>query len=330
MKTIKLSAIGLYHSYQKESLLPILLSSMGYKIEWVDSDKCDILIIGKPINSIKYFLKSGLSHILPEKYNAYKGIAYLLPDPLNRFIQKNINQRHYRPLTLFHTCENIRPEAVKSDYSISFDFGGDKQRNFRLPYWMEMVDWSHEGVSGNKNVRFGRLFSIQRMMQPLGKSFLAKPRKAAIFATHLDGPRKGIYHAVNNAIETDGFGKYFNKKIISHSKSGFEKYTILREYAFNLCPENKLHPGYYTEKIPEAFLADSLPITWADSKVSVDFNPKAFINLQQLDWHNAELLHELLHSEKQLASYAEQPLLLEAPSIEPFRDFLRNILLEAL
>ena len=168
------------------------------------------------------------------------------------------------------------------------------------------------------------------MMQPLGRKFLSKPRKAVIFASHLNGPRKHIFFAIKKVIATDGFGKYFDKKITNHTNSGFEKLHILNDYAFNLCPENKLYPGYYTEKIPEAFLGESLPLTWTDSNVSADFNPNAFLNLEQIDWRNFDVLHEFLHSEKQLTAYVEQPLLLTAPSIEPFREFIRNLLGNAM
>ncbi|NMW19542.1 MAG: hypothetical protein HKK66_11095 [Chlorobiaceae bacterium] len=316
MKKIKLSTIGQYYTYKDESLLPLLISSLGYDIVWVDPDQCDVLIIGKPMNALKWILK--------------KGTSVLLPDHCHTFINKYINSRHYKPLTLFHTCENLRHDSVKTDYSISFDFSSETNKHFRLPYWMEMVDWSHEGLQGNKNKRFGKLFSISRMMQPLGRKFLSKPRKAVIFASHLNGPRKHIFFAIKKVIATDGFGKYFDKKITNHTNSGFEKLHILNDYAFNLCPENKLYPGYYTEKIPEAFLGESLPLTWTDSNVSADFNPKAFLNLEQIDWRNFDVLHEFLHSEKQLTAYVEQPLLLTAPSIEPFREFIRNLLGNAI
>ncbi len=316
MKQIKLSIIGQYYTYKEESIVPLLIAKSGYDIVWVEPDKCDLLIIGKPMSPLKWVLK--------------KGAFVMLPNHYHNFIKKHINSRHYKPLTLFHTCENLRHNSVKTDYSISFDLTDHKRTHYRLPYWMEMVDWSHEGLVGNNNKRFGKLFSIKRMMEPLGSTFLSKPRKAVIFASHLNGQRKNMYRAVNEVIAIDGFGKYFNKNIFSHSTSGFEKQTILSDYAFNLCPENKIQSGYYTEKIPEAFLGNSLPLTWADPKVSIDFNPKAFINLELLDWHNLDLLYELLHSEQQLASYAEQPLLLKKPSIKPFQDFLRNLLLEAL
>jgi Glycosyltransferase family 10 (fucosyltransferase) C-term/Alpha-(1,3)-fucosyltransferase FucT N-terminal domain len=316
MKELKLSAIGQYATYKEESLLPIVLSSLGYRITWVDPNQCDVLIIGKPMSALKLILKKGGFLLLPNQYHA--------------LINKMLNNRHYRPVTLFHTCENLRHDSVKTDYSVSFDFSEENDRHYRLPYWMELVDWSHEGLVGNKNKRFGKLLSMSRMLQPLGSNFLSKPRKAALFASHLTEPRKSFYKAINKVVPVDGYGKYFDKNISSHSDSGFDKLTILKRYAFNLCPENKLYPGYYTEKIPEAFLGETLPLTWTDRNVSADFNPDAFINLEQTDWRNADLLHELLHSNKQLAPYAEQPLLLKAPTIEPFRDFLVNIIRDAL
>ena len=316
MTHLKLSTIGQYYTYKEDSLLPTLITSLGYKIKWVDPDKCDLLIIGKPMNPLKWVIKKGSFYILPDYYHA--------------FVKKHIISRYYKPLTLFHTCENLRHDCVKADYSISFDFSSNQKKHFRLPYWMEMVNWSHEGLTGNTNKRFGKLFSIKEMMQPLGHEFLSRPRKAAIFASHLDEPRKSMYSALNKVIPVDGFGRYFDRNIRNHSNSGIEKYSILTTYAFNLCPENKLHPGYYTEKIPEAFLSGALPLTWVDRNVSQDFNPNAFINLEHLEWQNPKVLHELLISEKHLSTMAQQPLILKPPSIEPFREFVHHLLSDAV
>ena len=127
MKKIKISTIGQYSTYQKDSLLPLVISNLGYNITWVDPAKCDLLIIGKPFNLIKFILK--------------KGTFFLLPDDYHLFIKKYINRHYYKPLTLFHTCENLRHDSIKTDYSISFDFSVKEKKHFRLPYWMEMVDW---------------------------------------------------------------------------------------------------------------------------------------------------------------------------------------------
>ena len=90
-----------------------------------------------------------------------------------------------------------------------------------------------------------------------------------------------------------------------------------------------MYPGYYTEKIPEAFFADCLPITWTDENVKVDFNPQAFINLAPMTWCNYEPLAEIIHSPQALQSYTTQALLLKAPSILPFRDFVKRIIEDA-
>ena len=103
----------------------------------------------------------------------------------------------------------------------------------------------------------------------------------------------------------------------------------MQEFAFNLCPENGMYPGYYTEKIPEAFFADCLPITWTDENVKVDFNPNAFINLAPMSWCNFAPLKEIIQSPQILDGFASQALLLKSPSILPFRDFVKRILEDA-
>ena len=193
-----------------------------------------------------------------------------------------------------------------------------------------MVDWSHEGLHGNQNPRFGQLLTITRMMQPLGNEFIKRPRSVAIFSSHLREPRATLFKAVERYIPLAGFGPHFDKKILHHHQSGFNKIDVLRNFAFNLCPENGLYPGYYTEKIPEAFVAGCLPLTWTDTNVLADFNPKAFINLEPMSWQNFEPLRDILNSPSQLDAFAVQPLLAEAPSIEPIKDFLREILRQAL
>ncbi|MGA7750732.1 MAG: glycosyltransferase family 10 [Gallionella sp.] len=314
MKTIKISLVGVPHDYPK-SLLPILISNLGYRIQWVSPAACDLQIFG--------------AFFRPNK-KRYRWLPKPMRPLASRFEQSLTGSRSNAPLTLFHTAENIRHNAVKADYSISFDLSVHSDRHFRFPYWMELVDWSHEGLLGNQNPRFGQLLSISRMMQPLGNGFLKRPRKVAIFSSHLREPRATLVKAVERFIPLEGFGPYFDKGILNHHQSEFNKVDILPSFAFNLCPENGLYPGYYTEKIPEAFVAGCLPLTWTDTNVCADFNPKAFINLEPMSWQDFEPLKDIINSPTQLESFAEQPLLLTIPSIEPMKDFLREIVRQAL
>jgi hypothetical protein len=101
---------------------------------------------------------------------------------------------------------------------------------------MEMVDWSHEGIIGNHNPRFGKLLSIEKMMKPLGNQFLHRDHKVAFITSHLLEPRKTLFTNLSKLIKVDGFGPYFNTGIKNHHQSGFDKLQVLSQYAFNLCP----------------------------------------------------------------------------------------------
>lgn len=317
MKTIKISLAGTPHDYP-HSMLPLIIRDLGYHIEWVDYAKSDMQIRG-PFMGQK-----------ARRYRWLPKAARPLASKVETSLKDILGSISSLPLSLFHTAENIRHDAVEADFSISFDLAVHSKTHFRFPYWMEMVDWSHEGLLGNQNPRFGQLLSIERMMQPLGNGYLERPRVAAIFSSHLREPRGTLFRAVENLMPVKGFGPYFNRDIVDHHRSGFNKVDILHDFAFNLCPENGLYPGYYTEKIPEAFVAGCLPFTWADINVCADFNPKAFVNLEPMTWQNFGQLKDIINSTSELESYAEQPLLLTIPSIEPMRDFLQEVVVQAL
>ena len=310
MKAIKIATKGVPHDYQS-SLLPIVIESMGYQIDWVNHDRADLLILGP-------FFK--------ENQKPYRW----LPKPIRPLASQSMNaistKRQQDPLKLFHTQENERHDFVNAAYSISFDLGVQSNHHLRFPYWMEMLDWSHEGILGNTNPRYGELLSISTLMSPLGDQYLKRGGTCALLSSHLREPRGSLFKALEKVIPTQGFGAFFNKEIKSHHSSGFLKMDILKDFSFNLCPENGLYPGYYTEKIPEAFYSGCLPITWADDNISVDFNPSAFLNLEPLFKSNFQELPDLFRNKEKLEAYQSEALLQKKPSIEPLKDYLKIIL----
>ena len=314
LKQIKIATQGVAHDFH-HSLFPAILRSLGYQPVWSKAGDSHLIVFG-PFSS-------------PQKRVNW------IPKPLRPFFLNSQKGEYSQnpnkgPLSLFITGENLRHDFYKCDYSISFDLGVASPNHYRMPYWMEMVDWSHEGVSGNLNPRYGRLLSLDRLMGPLGDSFLTRPQKATIFASHLNEPRRTLLEAVKKQIEVVEYGRSFNPQIKNHLESGIIKFAELQKFAFNLCPENGMYPGYYTEKIPEAFMAGCLPISWADENVRADFNPKAFINLAPMTYKNFSDLSEILHSQNILSTYAEQALLSSRPSLEDLKKFLKNIISEAL
>ncbi|MFZ2738210.1 MAG: glycosyltransferase family 10 [Burkholderiaceae bacterium] len=309
-KSIRIATSGVAEDY-RHSLVPLIFQNLGYRIEWTLVGKADLVIFGpffKPGQELRWVPRS-----LRPAVQAW-----------NRRMQSS-----HRPLTLFQTAENLRHDHIPCDYALSFDLAVEAARHRRFPYWLEMVDWQHEDIYGNRNPRFGRLLNLDRLAQPLGKAFLQKAHRAAIFASHLREPRATLVRAVGQLLPVQGFGPIFDPTIMHHSQSDFTKLNVLRDFAFNLCPENSIYPGYYTEKIPEAFMADCLPLTWTDGNVAVDFNPQAILNLAPMTAHEfRELSGELLDPVR-LARFAEQPLLLHKPTLQPVTDLLQHIAAEA-
>ena len=85
----------------------------------------------------------------------------------------------------------------------------------------------------------------------------------------------------------------------------------MKNYAFNLCPHNSLFPGYYEEKVPDAYLSKCLPITWADQNIDYDFNPRSFVNLIEYTKDNYASLIENLKSESFLKKFIDKPLFIK-------------------
>jgi hypothetical protein len=304
-RKIRIATCGVAHDY-RQSLVPLVIESLGREIMWVQPNRADLIVFG-PF------------------YNRTRKKHRWLPRPLRPLWEALIEQLQskQRPLTLFQTGENLRHDHLPCDYSLSFDLAVEDPSHFRFPYWMEMVDWSHEGIAGNRNPRFGKPLDLDRLMRPLGDDFLRRPFRTAIFASHLREPRRTLFNAVRKIMPTDGFGPYFDPAIRNHSASGITKLDVLAGYAFNLCPENGMYPGYYSEKIPEAFMAGCLPLTWVDGNVSVDFNPNALVNLAPMTQGNFAELPDLLQCRSRLERYAGHALLLKKPTIQELVTFLK-------
>lgn len=308
-KTIRIAGLGVPHDYYS-SLVPLIIKRLGYRLKWVSAMSADLVIYGS-----FYEVNAPRLRWMPSAWR--QNTAQWL-DVLDRQLSK----RKIPPITLFHTAENLRHAHIKADFAISHDLNIGTDRHFRLPYWMEMIDWSHEGLVGNRNPRYGDLLKLERLQAPLGDQFLKRPQRAVLMTSHMREPRAACFSALQQVMPVDGMGPYFDKDIKYHHSSGFLKKEILQHYAFNLCPENGIHAGYVTEKIPEAFAAGCLPIAFVDGSVNRDFNPKAFMNLATIISNDFEQLGRLLKSNNHLKDYASQPLVIGSPTILGLQNFV--------
>lgn len=317
MKKIKISF--LWSANIKNTIIFKLIQLLSKKeIEYSTAAKCDLLIIG---SYDIYSIKRKFINFLKRKINK---IENFFPN-----IDIYTLNRKMKPLKIFYTQENYPFPNIKYDFSITPHLGITNENHLRYPIWKDLINWSHLGLKRDKDSfveRFGFFFDIKDLMSPQGDGFLKKEKKICLITSHLNEPRKSMYEKFSQNFKVDGYGPYFNKNIPNHHESLTRKIDILKDYSFNLCPENGLYPGYYTEKIPESFLGKCLPISWADNNINFDFNEKSFVNLINYTKDNYEEISHLLKEESFLKKYANEPLLVNEPTLNKEIAFVNKII----
>jgi alpha(1,3/1,4) fucosyltransferase len=168
----------------------------------------------------------------------------------------------YRCCRIFFTGENVRPKFNKCDYAFSFDYP-ITERNYRLPLYRFYK--GYENLSGRKDA----------------KSILAGKTKFCNFIYSNERAKERIifYNKLQQYKRVDSGGKVLNN-IGGCVK---DKLPFQSPYKFTIAFENSSYPGYTTEKIMEAMLANTIPIYWGNPRVAEDFNVKSFINCHDYD-----------------------------------------------
>ena len=260
---------------------------------------------------------------------------------LNRGLQwrERINspwRQPARPLRLHVSSENPFAENYQNFEQSGCDFGLGHELRVgdlcyqRMPHWRNYVDFSADGIpSPAQWIRLGEPLKQEQLLRPLDWNHSGEQR-AAFLASYLNDQRRYLWREVDRALPVDGFGRAFDSSIADHTRSNFTKRELLSGYRFNLCPENAIAPGYYTEKIPESFACGAIPIGYVDRLAEVDFNPRSFLNLYNyLSGGVAAGLAEDLACSRRLSELTETPLLTAPVAIDRLVDFLRLVLDQA-
>jgi hypothetical protein len=319
MNKIKISTLwtGWTGNFTENLILKLMKNISKKEIEIVSPKESDILIFG-PYDTLS--LKRKIINFSRKKI---RHIDNIFPN-----IDLYIASRKIKPIRIFYSHENYIFPNVKYDFSITSHFGLNDESHLRFPLWKELINWSHIGLKRKPGAfvkRFDTFYNIQDLMLPQGDFFLKKARKICLLSSHLDEPRRSMLNNFSKNFIVDGYGPYFNKNIKNHNFNPSSKKEILKKYAFNLCPENSLYPGYYTEKVPEAFLSKCLPLAWADNNIAQDFNVKSFVNLLNYSKDNYMEINNLLKDESFLNKYTNEPLILKEPNLNKEINFIKKI-----
>ena len=319
MKKLNISHIWC-HDNIKEYIVPKIIESyFSFKINWCKPDEAEILFVG---NFRKY---KKLYQYLDQKIYIKKFIKKL------ELSKKNFLKNKKKQIVIFYSVENDRIDHEKYDYIIGSDYNyNNSEKYIRIPTWKNYINWHHLKLNVSPSntlnaVRFGSHYNLFEMLQPQGDLFIKKKKDICCFFSHISEPRNSMIKLIKNHFNLDGYGKYFDNKIKNHNSSNFIKQEIFKNYFANFCPENEIFPGWYTEKVPDAFLGRTLPITWCDQNIKNDFNKLSFININKNLENISETLLEL-KSEEFLKKFSKQPLLLKEIDLNKEIKFVETIL----
>ena len=220
--------------------------------------------------------------------------------------------------------ENIRPNFNYYRYSLSSDLDHYDGRNFRLPVWYGEIAWSPKyqkgpptfaGAHGNEAP-----LPITQLLAARRGPYVQRPKFCALVSSHYEPHRMMVAEALAGVGPVDHFGR------ASGQTDPRSKYEILQPYMFNLCFENSMFPGYYTEKLVQAWAAGTIPLHFSDTLVKNDFNTAAFLNRYDFPTLSAFLseVKDVLASPERQETIWRQPLLLGAPTLAPAVQFLRT------
>jgi hypothetical protein len=181
-----------------------------------------------------------------------------------------------RSVRIFYTAENVRPDMAACDWAFSIDYDEELQhpRHLRLPNYVRL------GAGADLIKDAARAEAI-----------LAGKTRFCNFVFHNDVElRNRFFDTLSRykTVDAPGRCRHNMPAIGGHADStasrfapgGYarEKIEFQRAYKFTIAFENAEAPGYTTEKIYHAMLADTLPLYWGNPLISRDFNPASFLD----------------------------------------------------
>ncbi|WP_300440071.1 glycosyltransferase family 10 [Christiangramia sp.] len=178
---------------------------------------------------------------------------------------------NYDCIRIYYTGENLVPNFNLCDYAIGFHFIDFGDRYLRYPNFAlfkdqfeSLLESPAEEFSNQKEFFCNFIYSNSEAAPQRDDFFyrLNRYKKVSSPGSHL------------NNMQIDIGGRF--QQDWMYSKLNFQS-----KCKFSIAFENSSSPGYTTEKIMHAFIANSIPIYWGNPQVGKDFNNHAFINCHE-------------------------------------------------
>ena len=210
---------------------------------------------------------------------------------------------------IFFSGENYIPDFNFVDYAITVYPIEFLDRHFSFPgLVLNSFDFLKETAALDRNYR---------------KSILdGKPYFMNMIASHESehGLRGEIVRRLSQYRRVEAAGTYLNNmpdgKAVSMSDGS--KTMLQKKCKFTFCGESIAHEGFVTEKIFDAFRADTIPIYYGSSTVSSIINKDAYIDIRDYDSLDqvVERIIELDSDDEKYLQMLRQPIFANADYVE--------------
>lgn len=238
---------------------------------------------------------------------------------------------NYNCVRIFLTQENVLPDFNICDYAIAYPYLEFEDRYMRYPlyllpspkksdssyeYNLELAEHKHENVESLLEEKTGFC------------SYVVSNGRAAKC-------RQDIFESLSDYKTVNSGSRFMN----SEGGPVKSKLQFQKKHKFAIAFENTSTSGYNTEKLMQAFAAQTIPIYWGDTSVAKVFNPKSFINCHDYgltaydDSRNEEAIRKIVERVKEIdnnddlyMSMIKEPAFLPSYSTEKEREKLERFL----
>ena len=184
----------------------------------------------------------------------------------------------YDCVRIMFTGEPYSADWNSADYAIDFDEYTFGDRHMRYPLYLCQHKKKGPGISRKK------LTSEEADRILSGKKSFCN----FIYGHQtVDGNREAIFEEISKYKRVDSIGRFRinmpNGEIAVFSGENANKQDYLKTYKFTIAVESMRQSGFTTEKIKDALDAYSVPVYYGNPQVASEFNPKAFVNLNDFE-----------------------------------------------
>ena len=275
----------------------------------------------------------GIFGVLDEQRQKYRVVKSCAPaiEIFTVYSNRKILENSKAKCKIFYTGENVHSDIDETffaqyadncvndvDLSLGFD-NIDAENYIRYPNWAPRFF----PVNSSKD-------KVKAILDDFKKEY-RKTKFCALVSSHdKSGIRTKIYNEISQISPIDCPGKLLHNDGTLRNMYNNDKNAYLRQYKFNICPENTVSEGYCTEKIFECLYSGCIPVYNGGSR---DPEP-GIINSNIILWYdyldeesNRHTFNEIkkLHSDdKRYRSFMEQPFFCDT-AVDKIYDMLQRL-----